>query len=203
MKKKTNPTNFFNYLIIIGISILLWVSIFSWLSQSKPYQEINLFITSDGVYDLLNETLEEEFGNESEYTIGIKNITLDDEYFSETFLTQGMIEGDLLILPESVLNADNALDWIPLTNEILNTYNFDTESYSFYQVNDTNYAIKIYDATTQTNLLSNYIEYSLEETEDYYIVINASSSNAVNNNSSYNENDLIYYVLSFLLQNHS
>lgn len=174
MKLKTELKSRWVALIVIALCCIVVVHFaYDSITAPKDYETINVFVTAKSCDNLaLNRTLSEKLDAE----IAVSSYSLEDKYYKESLQTSGLLMADLLILPKSLL-PENSIDkeFVPLKTDELASFGIACDQLEFYVKNEVNYAIKIYDDTTKTNLLDKWAKF---EGEDYYLLLNVARPNA-------------------------
>ena len=170
---------FLGYFGVILVSILFWLSFFTIFYSYKDYEQVQIFITSHTYYSNIEEQLLKNVNENTLKNIVVTHVSYDDDNYDSALVTVGMLDSDILILPESVLNHHTIeYEFIELSDSYLDIYGIDLSNFELLTISDTVYAIKVYDSETKTSNLNEYVSFSYEDTNDYYILINASSINA-------------------------
>ncbi|MDE7454228.1 MAG: hypothetical protein K2M64_00160, partial [Clostridia bacterium] len=154
------------------------------------------FITAKSCDNIaVNKTLSEALDVE----INVSSYSLDDKYYKESLQTSGLLMADLLVLPKSLL-PENSIDkeFVPLKTDELKLFGIDCGNLEFYVKNGENYAIKIYDDTTKTNLFDKWTKF---EGEDYYLLLNNVRPNAAPYSSGKVTTTNAFVALSIMLKN--
>ena len=92
---------------------------------------------------------------------------------------------DMIIIPESKIDYIAFKNTLVLTDDMMSE--FTSKHYDYYSVDGVNYGIKVYSKDTKEGILSGYITFEQEDSdEDYYLFIsNKSLHMGKYNNSQY------------------
>lgn len=203
MKTYRRRTSFKAYLIIILSSLLFWSILFNLGNKESELETFQIFIVSTGYDPSMKSELESKGENLGISEFNVYHITYDDDLFSEIFITQGMMESDILILPKSILESAGSGDFIDVTTVISQIETLNETEITTYNLNDQPIGIMIYDDDSQTNLLSDYLSFD-GVSEDYYLAINNLTIHAGDlSNQSNQTTDYIFSILTWLLSNDS
>lgn len=178
MKKRKLNYNLSGYLAIIILSVVLWTSVFSLITRYKNYEQIQIFVTSEAISQNFRDNLQYSLNSNEIKDIQITQISYDNQYYDSNLVTHGMLDCDILILPEIVISATGVNDFVVLNNSLLDNYGIDYTIFNYLEVSDLNYGIKIYDSETKINLLDGYVYFSNDESNNYYMFVNKASVNA-------------------------
>ena len=174
MKLKTELKSRWFALLVIALCCVVVVHFaYDTLTAPKDYETINVFITAKSCDNIaVNRALSEAL----DVKINVSSYSLEDKYYKESLQTSGLLMADILILPKSLL-PENSIDkeFAPLQNAELERFGIDCDKLQFYVKDDVSYAIKIYDNTTNLNLLDKWTKF---DGEDYYLLLNVARPNA-------------------------
>ena len=193
---KTILLNIKKHLIIYIVAIILVpiaLCLTFELKTKTPKKEIfSIFITSNEIHreemvssfnDIIinNGITELTIFNESPET----NLLYDDELF-----TKGIAMSDLLIVPESKLNENFAL------NNLHNYKYLVTNGLNYGEETKQTFGLKIFDNTIRTSPLDEFINFEYKE-ENYYLVISSNSyhySDYISNDDSLLKSMIDWFV---------
>ena len=200
MKSNNHTSITTGYLLVILGSIVFWLSFFSLINQPNPTETIQVFISAKTYDSNLNQQLEGINELTRISSINIICFPKNDNDFEESLLTQGMIESDLLILPESILDYSEQSAFVSLNDQLFQNYQMIDDGLTFKKIGDDQIGILVYDGLTQINYLEGLIDFNENDTSNYYLVINKNSTNAgVYGNTKHSYNDMVFYVLKYLI----
>ncbi|MEG1711178.1 MAG: hypothetical protein RR316_05205 [Clostridia bacterium] len=211
-KNRISAHFLYNWIVYIAAAIvvvLLWTFLFGVIWQKKDNEKLAVFISAPNndmvkVYNYVFDKLQ---------TKGIKELTFDgyspkNSYYDEVFATRGIIDTDVLILPQD--RADEAYKGklcVKLPKDILNMILPKDKVFEFYEKDGCIYGIKIYSTTNEKcRYFEDVITYNLKDEKaiDYYLFFNPSSVNigslSANKNANHNDTqafDLVMLMLQY------
>lgn len=170
------------FLGVLVIIIIFWTGLFMSIFRIKPNEEIILFTSA---YNIDREKESEMKEYLSEY--GVRKVTYtiypaEEQNYSAVLLLKGLGDADLLILRKTDLESlDCARYFVPIDESLMNKY-AQGQEWDFYNKNDTNYGIMIYqkdnDSYNDKLCFDDWLQFSQEDTsDDYYLLINVASKN--------------------------
>lgn len=163
------------YILIFLVSAILSSTIFIRLFEPTDLEKVNLFISTSYYENSLQKDLESKFKNEIR-KINIFSVSVKDTYYSTTFMTQGLVESDLLIIPLSAFdNSDFKDQFVELNATLFNSFESNIDSFEFYTQNGKNYGLKVYEKDN-VDLFNGKIIF--ENDEPYFLFINNDRPNA-------------------------
>ena len=177
MMSHRNPLRFKSLFIMFLSLLAFWSIVFTFVYKDQPLETIHIFIQADYINEAkLVEDLELFLRDD-----GIKNVklTVISEkyiYFSQSFMTVGLLESDLLILSDDLVK------------------DFDL-SESFHVLED-------YDLNAERLFAQNSHIYGLMVADYFkrnYVMVSDQSSFVFLNTSSKHDYELQLKILSFLL----
>lgn len=184
---------------IISLMTLTWTWLFSALDTPKDSERIQLFLATNEYREDLETDMESGLANVGVKDVIITAVAPDSPYFFTMLSTIGILDCDLLLLPETVITGiEDITNFAPLEENVLAEYDITASQYDYFTFGVYNYAIKIYDADSTNNLLDRY--FSITSSDDYYLAINANTVNS----GSYSKtagttSDHSFEALAFLL----
>ncbi|MBO4573479.1 MAG: hypothetical protein J5762_06955 [Clostridia bacterium] len=176
------------FVLVFTASAIIWNLVFSALNEPKATEKLGIFIVAA-------ECDENYFHDKLKSVDGVKktyvyNRDENQSYFDEYFGTAGMINSDLILLPEDMLSDAATLACLtPFTDEIISLYSL--ENCVFAEIDGAKYGVIVKD--DKTDIFGDAITFSSPE-KNYVLAVNNSSPNAV-----INENDKAFKALSALL----
>lgn len=132
-KKRLNDHleyDWFKYVIILIVSIVLGYFIFSQINANRDYETVDIFVSTYATYEnkyesktmqAMQDEMDAKYG---EHVIRQLSINAQDPLsneYSTLFSTQGTISSDILIVGERMLK-NVGLGYVPLTDELLTKY---------------------------------------------------------------------------------
>ena len=163
--------NIWAYLICIFAFIIIWSSVFGFLTRISPQEKVSLFI---GSYSQSFEKAQELQKSRPEYlkTVEINARVLNSMYFDVYLSMFGYSRADIMILPESLATRENCELYFA---EISDAYLGQFENLGLCEYDGKAYGLKIHDKETQSSLISciNYGEGDKEE--NYYLFFGKNS----------------------------
>ncbi len=184
------------YIVIFICSTLIWSFIFNNITAPKKHEKIDIFITAN-VVD--KDAITYKINNNNLKQITITNCGENDEYYSATLETIGIISSDILIVTDDLVLTEGATtSFIELEESYMKQFNINLNDFELVYVNETPYAIVVYDESKNINLLQDYVTFD-NKNEVYCIVINNISVHigkyASAENSTLIAFDVIYNLL--------
>ena len=155
--------NFWKYILVVALSIFIWSAVFEFLSQVKDNQRITV-----AVYNVECDTacLKEALTTMTDqeilelYVDALEHIP--NQTYATDILTMQILQADLIVMPESLLNAlDVALYFPALPESLCREGN--------YQIDEAQYGIRI-------TAHSNFSAYCTNE-EPCYLLLSSQSVN--------------------------
>lgn len=180
---------FFILLIYIG-SFVGFYYLFDALKTPQYNEKINIFI---GINHLDSKNMEKDLYNNVKDK-SIKAVDVDysnpnDSYYSIVFNTRGLVNTDILILPESSIeNSNYSTYFIELKDNIITKYVNKSIAYTSY--NNTNFGIN---ATSFIN------KYNNDNTNEYYLFFNKKSNKIGELSTNDSLNDSALSLLSSII----
>lgn len=177
--------------VIIASVILFWSLLFSSLNQLSSKEKIHIFIAASA---LDSQSLEQKLLqalNEQ----GIKKITItylseDNPFFPTSFLTQGILESDLLILPNSLLlQFDLSEQFLALDDVKLLAKDIDINSFGILEQNNLTFGLEVYSFETNINHLN--FDVSFTKNDPFFLLLNQ---------ESHHEIDVLYDAIQSILK---
>ena len=192
-KRKIKAFLSFNWFFILLIYICSFVGfyyLFDVLKTPQYNENINIFI---GINHLDSKNMEKDLYNDVKDK-SIKAVDVDysnpnDSYYSIVFNTRGLVNTDILILPESSIgNSNYSTYFIELKDNIITKYVNKSISYTSY--NNTNFGIN---ATSFIN------KYNNDNTNEYYLFFNKKSNKIGELSTNDSLNDSALSLLSSII----
>ena len=170
---------------ILSIFVAFVVSLIAITVSSSPTkkEKIAFFLTCYNANNNLSSYME---SIKPDYLEIIElNIKHKDDTYYGTVLKGYRQSADFIIVPESKLDYIIIRDCLVLTDDIVGELT--NKHYDYYSVDDVNYGLKIYSKDTNEGILSGYITFEQEDSdEDYYLFISINSLHMGKyNNSKY------------------
>lgn len=159
------------YIACVLVAIFIWSWAFGYLTKIKPEEKLGVFIGSYSVNfdqaDYLNE-------NRPEYlkVVQVNAYSVSNGMFYTYLSVFGYTEGDILILPESYISAENCAS---LYAEISESYKSQFEHLGFYEIEGKVYGIKIHDKEAHESVIEGIDFGDGEKEENYYLLFNKDS----------------------------
>ena len=167
--KKLLLNNLKYFIVVTILSTLFWGFIFDNITSLKPYEKVEIFITAEGVN---KEKLLNKISNEKIKGINITNCGEDDEYYTTSLETLGIVSSDILIVKKDLILRDGATtSFVELDSNYLKEFNINLNDFTAVYVDNKAYAIVVYDKSNNINLLGDYISY-VNEDEVYCLTLN-------------------------------
>ncbi|MFA5235952.1 MAG: hypothetical protein WC399_03845 [Bacilli bacterium] len=186
-------------MVVIIATTLIWTGLFRALDAPKAHESIQLFLATNAFSDDLDVDLEVNLSEQGVKDVVINAVAPDSPYFFTMLSTIGILDCDLLLLPEVVLaGVEDITNFVPLEADYLVNFDIAMADYSRYMVGSVDYGIQVYDATSETNLMNRY--FSISGEENYYLVVNANTVNcAPYSKATGTTSSRSFAALSFLL----
>ena len=157
------------FIVIFISATLIWSFIFDNINAPKKHEKIDIFITADVVN---KNAITYKINNNSLKQITITNCSENDQYYSATLETIGIISSDILIVKDDLVLTEGATtSFIELEENYLNQFNINLHDFELIYVDETPYAIVVYDESKSINLLKDYITFD-NKNEIYCLVLN-------------------------------
>lgn len=155
--------NIWAYLICIFAFIIIWSSVFGFLTRVSPQDKVSVFI---GSYSQSFEKAQELKESRPEYlkTVEVNVNVLNSMYFDVYLSMFGYSRADIMILPESLATLENCELYFA---EISATYLGQFENLGLCEYDGKVYGLKIHDKETHSSLIS-CINYGEGDKEDNY-----------------------------------
>lgn len=155
--------NIWAYLICIFAFIIIWSSVFGFLTRVSPQDKVSVFI---GSYSQSFEKAQELKESRPEYlkTVEFNVNVLNSMYFDVYLSMFGYSRADIMILPESLATLENCELYFA---EISATYLGQFENLGLCEYDGKVYGLKIHDKETHSSLIS-CINYGEGDKEDNY-----------------------------------
>lgn len=194
------------YAGVLLIIIIFWVGVFNWIFSIKRNEEIILFTSA---YNISTNESDKMLNHLSPN--GIKKVSYtvyskEQQNYLSILQLKGLGEADLLILTKSDLdNIDCARHFIPIGDEIENSYIQGSEQFNFYKKDELRYGVMVYQKDNDeynTKMRFDKLVNFGEGKEDYFLIINGMSPNAGEYSLSpkkESKNDATLVAFSFLL----
>lgn len=184
----------YKYLIAFLFSIFIWILMVDLFIAPKKNEKIGIFIGSYGISNEILEAISKpDYIKEIEYY----DVHVKESYYFVLFSSYASSgDFDIAILPESQFRESDIQYYEKINQEILESSFGEME---YFRVNNNIYGIKVYDAETNTGLLTDYIMYEDSDAleEDYYLFFSNSSIHLGSLNDS--DYDGVYVILKELL----
>ena len=156
----------YKYLIAFLFSIFIWILLVDLFVAPKKNEKIGIFIGSYGINNQIYDAIEKpNYIRE----INFYDVHLEESYYFILFSSYASSgDFDIAILPESQFRETDIQYYEKISQDKFES-NFGVMEY--YLVNNDIYGIKVYDAKTNTGILTDYIIYEEDNMpeEDYYL----------------------------------
>lgn len=193
--------NWFFYVGSLLAIIIFWTWVFSMLAKVPLNEKITIFIGAYGVDENMNTEILENLQGIREVEIHCEDPKGD--MFPLLLQTRGIINTDIIILPESAINDEILPMWFREIDEtVLREYLPDMD-YDYYETGVKKYGLLAYDAEKKLTYLFPDIIFASENTEEenFYLFLNKESVNLgkLNINEKANqEDDAALRLLAYL-----
>ena len=187
---------------IIILSSLAWWAMFAHLERVKPDERIQLFFSVHVNETDIQTDLLENFEDQNIQEISIHTISITNADYDAALLTQGMLLSDILILPTNFITDQTIENFLILDDAVLQQEGTNPSTYTFVSKNEKHYGLIVYDATSNINLLDNYINTSEFNSNSYCLLINNNSPFIKEAKSDDDAISLLYSVIYNLI-NHN
>jgi len=195
-KKKITTFLTYHGVFALVISILIcftWSYVLKTIDEVKPYERVNIFMETYGVdkklendiYDFIKENDETKLL----YEVNIYQFASNNEKITTYYESFGKNADLLILIEEDLIDMKEYLDdnFLQLSDELLfRTLGDKKDIYTYYQFDNKNYALKIYDKDNETyQYRKDVINYTAEgkTNHNYYLLINNKSVNVGEFNS--------------------
>lgn len=188
----------FLYVIILIVSIVLFIFVFNQINSNRDYEQIDIFISchSQKETDFAQESLLHLKENKDDLVreINLNFQQVNGEYYSTLFSTHGAVTSDIVIVGKNYMQ--NTVGFVEWTDELINrvvpeSMRDSAEYYDYeYERNGTKYTKRLgirIDTLTKIDTLAVFEPYLDEgeqlDPEDYredtvfYLTINPESAN--------------------------
>lgn len=157
-------------LILLSVSIF-WTLFYQNTFKIQKHETFTLFITANYVdTKTLEDTIQTQFAEKGIRKVEVIVISQSDTYFTTQFMTRGLLDSDLLILPKNLLDQfDLNEQFLPIQSALISSISWTTHTLDAL---GKPHAMRVYESGATNHLRFNAL---LDETQDYYVVINKDS----------------------------
>lgn len=158
--------NWYWYLLILFVSAFVFYSLFDVINSPSYEQTISIFIGVDNLKkEKMSENLSNEYKNDNIKKISIDYSSPANYNFAIIFNTRGLVNTDIIIMPNSYLENINYSSYFAILTENI-TSNYLKDDIDYITSNQKIYGFNI------TNFMNNYCTVE----ENYYLFLNKKSN---------------------------
>lgn len=151
--------------------IFIYLMIFTSINRAPDDMTVKMYVTANYVN---KKAIKETVINDEVKAVIINFDNEDDEYYSSSLETQGLLNSDILIIPENVFDSSDKLNsFIEIADEMFNENNSNKDEYNLLIRDEMIYGIIVYKKDL-VDIFGQNIEFQ-NENETYIIAINRAS----------------------------
>lgn len=193
-KRKIKAFISFNWYWFLAIFFVVSVGfyyLFDVIKNPSYDERINVFIATNHIdSNKMEKDLYVGYGDTKIKEISIDFSNPEDNYFNMVFNTSGLVNTDILILPESLLEHSQYSQYFcSIDQDVIKEYT--TQDIEYIAANNKNFGINV------TDFINNYIE---ENEVDYYLFFNKKSNKLGLLSQENSINDYALKVLSTIFE---
>ena len=162
-------TAFFSSLLAF---IFIYVMVFNAINRVPDENTVKMYITASYVD---KKAIRDEIIDGTNIEAVLINYTNEnDEYYSSSFETQGLLNSDILIIPINIFDLSGALNsFVEITDEMFNNSSINKDEYNLLIKDEKVYGIIVYQKDS-VDIFGKDIEFYNKD-ETYVIAINSAS----------------------------
>lgn len=160
------------YLAVVFVFAILWNSVFAYLTRVPASQKVTVFIASRSEAFPGSETLQQN-RPAGLRAVEVRCAVPDTMYFDVYLSIWGYTQADILILPETLLDAASAADrFSPVSPAVEQRLG----ALGSWDADGTAYGLRVYDSASRTALISGIEWGEGGEAPDYYLLFRRGSA---------------------------
>lgn len=176
-------------LLVVVINIILWTLLFILPLSVPKTEQVHIFMVSEHVSEDFEARLKHLLAQFGVKVTQIEQVSASDRALVSLLYTRGILDCDLLILPESLIEGILLEDaFIPITEDLFAYLGLEIEVYTFFEFHQKKFGVLIHSQDNQINLLGGSVFFNQNQRENMYIFIN---KNSVNVGSFRDGNELV------------
>ena len=176
-------SNLWAYLLCVFVVVIIWNGIFGALTSIPAEEKIVVFIASNDQFLVEADQLQQDLPN------GIKSVDVylkapSTTYFDAYLTAYGYLQGDILILPESVVQSGRLSEYF---SQIPEKYLQEFPHLGLWQENGKIYGLQIHDCESHQSVISSLNYGQAEDEENYYLFFGLKSLHLGDMSNEYSE----------------